>query len=56
MNSGVRGGVAAAAILGATLAAGAAVAQARSGAAQVEAGHSLYNSRCAACHERQGTV
>jgi alcohol dehydrogenase (cytochrome c) len=50
MNSGVRGGVAAMAILGAALAAGAAAAQARAGAAQVAAGHALYDSRCAACH------
>ena len=50
MTSGVRVGVAVAALLGGLLAAGAAVAQARTGSAQVEAGHALYNGRCASCH------
>ncbi len=51
MKNGVRGGVAAVAILGGALVAGAAMAQgARSGATQVEAGHTLYNGRCAVCH------
>lgn len=51
MIGGVRSGVAAATVLGAALAAGAAWAQgARTGAAQVVAGHALYNSRCANCH------
>ena len=45
-----RGGLWAGVPLAAVLA-GAALAQgARSGQAQVEAGHALYNSRCAACH------
>ena len=51
MKSSVRGGVAAVAILGGSLIAGAAMAQgARTGAAQIQAGHVLYNTRCAVCH------
>jgi alcohol dehydrogenase (cytochrome c) len=51
MNSGVRGGLAALLILGGLGVSGAALSQgARSGDAQVEAGHALYNTRCAMCH------
>ena len=51
MNSGVRGGLAALLALGGLAAAGAALAQgARSGDAQAQAGHDLYNARCAMCH------
>ena len=51
MNSGFGGGFAWVAMLGAAALAGSALAQgARSGDAQVEAGHALYNARCASCH------
>jgi alcohol dehydrogenase (cytochrome c) len=51
MNSGVRGGLAALLAMGGLAVAGAALAQgARSGDAQVQAGHGLYNARCAMCH------
>lgn len=51
MKSGVGGSVAAVAVLGGAVLAGSALAQGpRSGDAQVEAGHALYNARCASCH------
>jgi alcohol dehydrogenase (cytochrome c) len=51
MGIGVRGGAILLAILGGTALAGASMAQgARSGQAQVEAGQTLYNARCANCH------
>jgi alcohol dehydrogenase (cytochrome c) len=51
MTIGVRGAGALLAILGGTALAGAAFSQApRSGQAQVEAGLTLYNARCASCH------
>ena len=51
MTIGVRGQAALLAILGGTLLAGGALAQGnRSGQAQAEAGHALYNARCAMCH------
>jgi len=51
MHSGVRGGLAALLALGGMALAGAALAQgARSGDAQAQAGHDLYNARCAMCH------
>jgi alcohol dehydrogenase (cytochrome c) len=55
MNIGVRGSVAALAILGGAAVSGAALSQVqsgqvRSGQAQVEGGHALYNARCAMCH------
>src|ERR1700761_2455982 len=46
-----RGGAALLAIVGGATLAGAAFSQgARSGQAQVEAGRTLYNARCASCH------
>jgi len=51
MTIGVRGAAALLAILGGTGVAGASLAQAsRSGQAQLEAGQTLYNTRCAQCH------
>jgi alcohol dehydrogenase (cytochrome c) len=51
MTIGVRGAGALLAILGGTALAGAALSQApRSGQAQAEAGHALYDARCASCH------
>jgi alcohol dehydrogenase (cytochrome c) len=51
MHSGVRGGLAALLALGGLAVAGAALAQGpRSGDAQAQAGHDLYNARCAMCH------
>ncbi|MDB5460149.1 MAG: Quino(Hemo)protein alcohol dehydrogenase [Caulobacteraceae bacterium] len=51
MNSGVRGGLAALLVAGSLGVSGAALSQgARSGDAQVQAGHELYNARCAMCH------
>jgi alcohol dehydrogenase (cytochrome c) len=51
MHGGVRGGLAALLALGAVVLASAALAQeGRSGDVQAQAGHELYNARCAMCH------